>query len=441
MAFKSFRFKIVVRILLMLLNIVLFTYLFVVKAYFISALALLVLCIIQIWELIHHVTKTNRKIISLIDAINYNDYTITFSEQDEDAGFKELNIVLNQVMDKFKKSQFEKEEKSKFLDLLLNNISVGIMVFDKDGNITLLNRAVKNLLSSNVLVNFNDIAEIDHNLAIKIKDDSLTEFTYERKTLNNSFLLAVNKHNFKQGGKQFSLVALQNISGELDKKELETWHNLIRVLTHEMINSLAPIISLANTSGLILSKMESNETTEDLKEAIHTIERRSHGIMKFVDSFRSLNKVQRVERTQFNISELFNDLHRLIKVKAEEQGIAFKKQIEPETLTLFADYNLIEQVLLNLLLNAIDAVTGTSNAGIELSAELDAKGKVIIRVSDNGPGIDPENADKIFIPFFTTKTSGNGIGLSLSKHIIGLHQGRIFVESKPGERTTFTISL
>jgi signal transduction histidine kinase len=221
---------------------------------------------------------------------------------------------------------------------------------------------------------------------------------------------------------------------------MEAWQRLIRVLTHEIMNSITPISSLAGTVNTILtnnSKFDES-VVEDIKSAITTIRRRSEGLIHFVDNYRSLTKVPKPDFKIFQIKELFKNIEKLMLPELKEKGIKFYYSVEPETLELTADSEQIEQVIINLIMNSVFAIDGEKNPGITLSASLDEKGKVLIKVIDNGPGIPEEAVDKIFIPFFSTKKNGSGVGLSLSRQIMRSHGGNIRVNSKQGE-TVFSL--
>ncbi len=246
-----------------------------------------------------------------------------------------------------------------------------------------------------------------------------------------------------------TLISVQNIQSELDEKELEAWQNLIRVLTHEIMNSITPIASLASTANRLLGNAstdlekypEIRESFRDVSQAITTIESRSQGLLKFVESYRKLTRIPKPEFEIVPIRELFNRVVPLMQAKFDERGIRFTQSIEPETLEITADLNLVEQVLINLLQNALDWAGTKPNGEAILSAGMGNAGRPIVQIIDNGPGIQKEALEKIFIPFFTTKPDGSGIGLSLSRQIMQLHHGSISVTSEPGRNTVFTLKF
>jgi signal transduction histidine kinase len=281
-------------------------------------------------------------------------------------------------------------------------------------------------------------------LRLKSRENALVKVEDENELLH----LALYASEFKLRGQKYSLVSIQNIHSELEEREMEAWQKLIRVLTHEIMNSITPIASLTSTvSGLIKDtyrkKIEDNklrnEHLNDIQQALQTIQKRSQGLLHFVDAYRNLTLIPKPNFQIFLIKELFDRIKKLMQANIEQNSIQFKVNVEPETLELTADPELVEQVLINLLLNAFQAVKGRKSARIELNALLDGRGRIIIQVGDNGPGISKENQEKIFIPFFSTKEEGSGIGLSLSRQIIRLHHGSIGVYSEPDVQTIFTL--
>ncbi|UCH20347.1 MAG: hypothetical protein JSU83_17590 [Deltaproteobacteria bacterium] len=245
---------------------------------------------------------------------------------------------------------------------------------------------------------------------------------------------------------QLMLVAMQNIQNELEEKEMKSWQNLIRVLTHEIMNSITPIASLSSTAyGLLKNNQECeapesmNEIIGDVRDAVNTIEKRSKGLLDFIENYRKLTRIPKPDFRIVQVKDLFERVGNLMKDQLEHQAIDFTIQVDPESLEITADWALIEQVLINMCKNSVEAVQGIRNPKIALTAGTDGLGNPVIKVIDNGKGISEEVAEKIFIPFFTTKPQGSGIGLSLSRQIMRLHKGTLSVTSKPGVETTFVL--
>jgi signal transduction histidine kinase len=234
----------------------------------------------------------------------------------------------------------------------------------------------------------------------------------------------------------------------LEEREIEAWQKLIRVITHEIMNSITPISSLASTINEMLrdnfqiteeNKKFESESLTDIHDAAQTIQKRSQGLLHFVDAYRNLTLIQKPNFQLFPVKELFARVEKLMQANIKDKGIRLKTNVDPKSLELTADPELIEQVLINLLLNALQSVGGQKKARIDLISQLDGRGRILVQVKDNGPGIEKDNLEKIFIPFFSTKDKGSGIGLSLSRQIMRLHHGSITVQSEPKKQTIFTL--
>jgi signal transduction histidine kinase len=259
--------------------------------------------------------------------------------------------------------------------------------------------------------------------------------------------LSIYATQFRMRGEEYVLVAFQDIHAELEEKEIESWQKLIRVLTHEIMNSITPISSLASTISEMLIDTSNDtprlhnldeEEIANVENAIHTIQKRSNGLLNFVDIYRNLTRIPQPNFRYFRIGEAFDRAEQLLKQKMDELNIDCQCLVYPDDLMLTADPDLIDQVIINLLLNSLDAVRNSENPRIILKAYHDNH-KTIIEVSDNGAGIKQDIIEKIFMPFFTSKKDGSGIGLSLSRQIMHLHKGSISVRSKPGEGAVFTL--
>jgi signal transduction histidine kinase len=274
---------------------------------------------------------------------------------------------------------------------------------------------------------------------------SLVKVEDEGETLT----LAIFATEFRLRDRLITLVSMQNIESELAEHEMAAWQKLIRVLTHEIMNSVTPIASLASTANDLITKSDKTqaddtlelggETKGDIRDALATIEKRSEGLLHFINAYRDLTRIPKPEFEIFPVSELLSRVIQLMKDQISKNDVELITEIEPEGLELTADSELIEQVLINLILNAIQALKGSANGQIRLRSFLDKRGWVAIVVADNGPGIKDDFREKIFTPFFTTKKDGSGIGLSLSRQIMRLHRGNISMHSIPNEITSFTL--
>jgi len=447
MVFRSFRLNVVLRVILLSVTIFL-----ALLGYFNDvlpiALALGLLLIYQIYAFIRYADKTNRDLTRFFEAIKYSDFAVHFRDERMGKSFSELRTVLADVIDTFQKTRAEKEEHFQYLQTVVQHVGIGVIVFQSNGEVDLINAAAKRLLKIARLKNIAQLQAISGELMEALLRLPPREKGFVKLELQSEVLyLALYATEFKLQGREFKLVSIQNIQRELEEKEMEAWQKLIRVLTHEIMNSVTPISTLGSAiNQLVKSRCmeggsDAGDTLHDIQQAAQTIEKRSLGLLHFVETFRNLTLIPKPRLAQFEVREVFDRVARLMKSNIAECNIVFTMEIDPDTMELYADPELIEQVLINLLLNALQAVENQPNAEIRLKASLNERGRVTIQVIDNGPGIPPDNLEKVFVPFFSTKPTGSGIGLSLSRQIMRQHRGSIHLHSAPNIRTTFTLSF
>ncbi len=449
MVFKRFRINCIVRVTLLGLTILGF-FLILFKTELYAALLIIGLLIIyQIYSLIHYIEKTNRELARFFASIRYSDFSQTFKDEGLGRSFDALRKAFTEVMNAFRKTRAEKEEHYRYLQTVVQHVGIGLIAFQPNGDVELINTAAKRLLRVPSLKNINSLESFSKSLVETLQNIKPRERALIKVEDNDELLhLALYATGFKLRGQNFLLVSIQNIQSELEEKEIDAWQKLIRVLTHEIMNSITPIASLASTINELIKESwklrHPDETSEaesltDIHDAAQTIQKRSQGLLHFVDAYRNLTLIQKPNFQIFPVKELFVRVEKLMQANIQKKAITFEQKIEPATLELAADPELIEQVLINLLLNALHAVEGQKNAEIYLDARLDGRGRIVIQVKDNGPGITEENLEKIFIPFFSTREGGSGIGLSLSRQIMRLHHGSIGVHSEPDLETIFTL--
>jgi len=449
MFFKRFRFQVIGRILVLTIFLALFLFLLLNTRYYAAILLLAGVLMVQVFGLIRYVQKTIRDLDRFFSAIRQSDFSQVFSGQELGPSFADLVGAFNEVMEKIKQVRYEREEQSRYLQTILHHLDIGLITFSPDGAVDLINPAARRLLGVFSLRNIKSLAAKNPILAsqllhLKPGDRALV------KLPDSESDLVVRAAEFRLKDKLYTLISLQDIRGELEEKEMEAWQNLIRVMTHEIMNSMTPISSMA---GSILNIIENRAQLrekgaaidlppgewQDITAALQTIQKRSEGLTHFVGAYRNLAMVPNPAFRLVLVEELFDRVENLMEKEFKDKGIAFERAITPRTLELFADPELIEQVLINLLLNAVEALTGRPAPRIALRAGQDEAGRVLIQVADNGPGIAGEALHKVFIPFFTTRKKGSGIGLSLSRQVMKLHHGAIFVHSEPDRETVFTL--
>jgi nitrogen fixation/metabolism regulation signal transduction histidine kinase len=380
-------------------------------------------------------------------SIKHSDFSQSFTNNFKGVGFDELNAAFSEVSKEFQRAKIEKEEHFRFLQTIIDHVGIALVAFDSAGNVELINNAAKKLLKIPRLGNIRDLESISRRLADKLLKISPGDKDLLKLQRDDDLMqLSIYATGFILRQQQLILVAMQNIQHELEEKEMISWQNLIRVLTHEIMNSITPIASLASTAqGLLKDNQEChvpesmNEVIDDVRHAVNTIEKRSNGLLTFIENYRKLTRIPKPAFKVVQVRDLFDRVEYLLKDQFEQRSIKFKKRVDPESLTITADPALIEQVFINLCMNSMEAVNGIANPKIKLKAGTDGKGNPVLKVSDNGKGIAEEVVEKIFIPFFTTKPQGSGIGLSLTRQIIRLHKATISVSSSPNEKTVFKL--
>lgn len=435
---KSFRVSLFLRVLLITITI------FVTAAAYFSfgtaaSAVVLILLIYQVYSLFSYVDQTNKKLTGFLTSIKYADFTTSLSLSGMNGSFRELEEAFNEVLGEFRRIRNEKEEHSRFLQTIIQHIGLGLISYQQDGKVELINNSAKKLLRINSLVNINSLQNspvLEKLRTIRSGEKELVKFADN----NELTQLLLHATEFKRQDRLYKLVSIQNIQRELDEKEMEAWQKLISVLTHEIMNSITPISSLSQTiEGLLGNDMPGEENLEDIKTGVHTIHKRSEGLIEFVNNYRTLTRIPVPDYSIIRIRKLFRQVEKLLESELSENNIHFSCSVEPESLELTIDEKLIEQVLLNLIINSVEAVKEKAERIIELSARMGESGQVIIQVKDNGSGILEDVQDKIFIPFFTTREKGSGIGLSLARQIMRQHSGTIRVYSRPEECTVFTL--
>jgi two-component system nitrogen regulation sensor histidine kinase NtrY len=450
MVFKSFRLICVVRIILLAATLLLLVYLISETSLLATSLIVGAAILAQVVSLVHYVEKTNRDLTRFLASVRYSDFSQAFISGQRGSSFEELNAAFASVISEFQKARSEKETQYRYLQTLVQHIGLGILSFDQTGKVDLINNAAKRLLGVTHLRNINSLKSFSSLLVETLASSRPGEKALVKIDHGDvSLTLAVYPTEFRVPERAITLVSMQDIENELAEQEMAAWQKLIRVLTHEIMNSVTPIASLASTVGELVKGSEESgtgdsaqisvETREDIREAAATIQKRSKGLLHFIDAYRNLTKIPKPNFEIFPVSELLERVAQLFKNQLDESGVNLSIKVDPKSLELTADPQLIEQVLINLILNAVEVLERRPNGTIELSSRLDERGRVLISVTDNGPGISEEIKERIFTPFFTTKKGGSGIGLSLSRQIMRLHKGGIAFKSTPNEATVFTL--
>jgi nitrogen fixation/metabolism regulation signal transduction histidine kinase len=449
MVFRDFKSKIFLRIIILTLLIVTAVYLFLAEDKMVSGFIISILALIAVFELSRFTTATNRKIIRFLESVKYSDFATGFSA-DNDLGdsFKSLNQEFNNVLEAFRKARSEKEEHWQYLNTVIQHVNTGILSFDMNGNIELINHVAKGLLHRPQINNIAELEKFDKGLYKLLKNIKTGEQSLYR--IDNRIQLAIHATELRLRGNNYKLVAFQNIQSELQQKEIESWQNLTKVLRHEIMNSMTPIASLTSTLNDILTHELANkgdhfelsvDGVDDIHEGLQTIESRSQALIYFIDAYREYTSIPPPEKKKIKVAELLEEIHGLMKVDIRQTATDFSFSIQPKSLEIYADEHQIQQVLINLVKNAVEAVAEKANGKVSVRAGKDKRLRTFIEVRDNGHGIIPEAIERIFIPFFTTKKTGSGIGLALSRQIMQLHNGTLTVDSEIDKETVFTLKF
>jgi len=450
MIFKNFRINIIVRILLLAVAVFLFFYALNTDFRVVPILVGIII-VALIFSIIRYVDRTNRDLTSFLESIRFSEFTRSFQIEGMGSSFNELNRAFNDVINDFQKVRSEKEEHFHYLQSIVQNIDVSIIAYRKDGTVEMINKAAKKLFQIHSLKNVKGLEQLSQELVNTLLNISPGENTLVKVQDQDDILqLAIYATEFKIKEKLIILTTINNIQNVLEEQETEAWQKLIRVLTHEIMNSITPIASLSSTLEIMLKGItEGGNLKEDLdlntvmeiQQALQTINKRSTGLLHFVNTYRNLTRIPKPNFKIFPVKDLFKNIHMLMEEELTESKINYSSRIEPDNLMVSADEQLIEQVIINLIRNSVHALDNRANPTIELKAFYNKRGRVTMQVADNGTGILPEVLDKIFIPFFTTKQSGSGIGLSLSRQILRLHNGTISAHSLPDKETVFTMTF
>ncbi len=443
MVFKRFIIHSFIRIVILFLSLAVFTYLLLETDLVVTTVFIGFLALYQVGSIHQFVARTNNTLTRFLQSIEYSDFTQNYRSEFEDAGFRELAQEYEKVMQRFRGIRQEREESFQYLQTVIQHVGVGLIAYHTDGEVEMTNNAFRRLLQVPTPKNIRYLEKVSKELAeclvqIKSGENRLVKVALGGQRL----LLSIYATTFILRQRNFRLVAVQDIHEEMEEQEMQAWHNLIRVLTHEIMNSITPISSLAATSNKLLNSRElDDEALNDLRDAAAAIERRSTGLIDFLEDYRRLTRIPIPKYELVDVKELFDQVKTLLDEELKTGKVALHSRVDTDSMKITADRNLIEQVLINLCKNAIQAVREVDEPEINLSAEISTGAVPLIRISDNGCGVSPDLMEKIFIPFFTTKPDGNGIGLSLSREIIRRHKGRLEVESEPGTGTAFSMWL
>jgi two-component system nitrogen regulation sensor histidine kinase NtrY len=416
-----------------------------VKQWYLAELIIVPFIIYLLYDVHRYHQRAVSEIEQFVESVKHRDFSRHFNVTNTPLELQAFRKGFNEINASFKSISKEKETQFLYLKNILEIVDTGILSYEMDsGEVLWMNESLKSLLQIPYLKTIHSLEKRNELLYTEIRNllrgqKTVTAFSRD----NTAVKLLLSATMFENEHKTYKLIAFQNINDALDEGESQAWQKLLSVMTHEIMNSVAPISSLAETlkNRITEAAMDSEnykDTLADIETGITTIKKRSEGLLKFTETYRNLSKINKVNRAPVYAAELFEHVQQLLQPGIDQKAIEFDVILKDPLLSVNVDSALIEQVLINLVLNAMDAVKEVAQPKISLSAEsLDQK--ILIKIVDNGLGIPPELLDKIFIPFFSTKKTGNGIGLSLCKQVMMLHKGHISVKSAENEGTAFLL--
>lgn len=447
MFYKRFEWRIIFQVLFLFITLAISSFL-LVKGYYVYLVVMVPLIIYAIAEMYRFQRKAHNELNQFVESVHYRDFSRYFDVKHAPLELQPLRKGFNEINSTFKVISKEKETQFQYLQKILELVDTGILSYrEHNGEVVWMNESLKRMLHLPYLKTIHSLARRDNELYRQVTllkpGDTTIATAHTEKT---SFKLFLSATAFQTDGNKFKLIAFQNVSEALDETESKAWQKLLSVMTHEIMNSIAPISSLAETLKYRLQQFAGRPELEsgsmdDLELGIDTIKRRSEGLLKFAETYRNLNKITTLNLKNVYVRDLFENLHHLMQPTLDQKNIELEIVLKDPDLQLEADTNLLEQVLINLVVNAMEAVKEREEPRIILSAYYANNHRTIIKVADNGTGMPEEVLDKIFIPFFSTKKSGSGIGLSLCKQIMMLHKGNIQVQSVEGQGTAFMMQF
>ncbi len=448
MIFKKFSIGVIVRLALVFVVLAFIAYLIQSSTNYLGPVVLGVVVIFQFIELYHYITSLNKKVIRFLESVRYSDFSSGFSSDNKmGKSFKELNLAFNEVLEVFRQTRAEKEQNLIMVSTILQNIQTGIISFDAAGEIGILNSMSKKLLLTPQIRNLSDVQKRQPLIYEKLM--AIKPGKSELIIVNNDIKLALNSTILRLGTKNWKIVSMHNIYSELQQNELHAWQNLTKVLRHEIMNSITPISSLVSSMNDIMEedliKLSASyemplEAHQDLQLGLKTIENRSRGLVNFINAYRDYTNIPEPNFGNISAQQLIMYVNKLLHEDLQRHHIALKLNLPENDVILRADEEQLQLILINLIKNAKEALLNTENPLITITI-ITTQNFYYLNIEDNGDGIVAEALDRIFIPFFTTKKEGSGIGLALSRQIMQLHNGKLSVSSTPGINTVFTLQF
>ena len=450
MGFRRFSFQIGLRIALLTLSIVAWVYLFTLPGYTMLHFLLTAVVAVQIVGIFRLVSRTNAELTRFLEALRYADFGQRFQMPEVGAGFEELGTAFAEINERFQTERSHREEDLRHLRALTEHVPLPLLSLYPDGRIKLHNNAARRLFGSARITRLRDLLPFGEDfskqvLAVEAGERRLATFHLD----NLEQQLTISATEIVIASEMEKLVSLNNIQSELDGVQLQAWQDLVRVLTHEIMNSITPVASLAKTAVELVDdatkKLEDHpdviEELADVKSAVETVARRSDGLMEFVQSYRRITRLPQPEEQRIPLLDLFDNVERLVASEWHKKGITLSMTVEPKSLEITADSAMVEQVMFNLLQNAEQVLADRDSPRVDVVGNLNRQGHACVEISDNGPGVPTDIAKKVFVPFFTTKREGSGVGLALTRQVMLAHGGTVTLGASESGGAKFTLTF
>jgi nitrogen fixation/metabolism regulation signal transduction histidine kinase len=411
------------------------------------ALGVVAIAAAELWWFI---SRTNREVARFLDAARHADYSQRFGYQDLGTGFGELAAAFTDILNRMYEQRSTLETDMRQLQALIDHIPIPLLTVHGDDSITLQNNASRRLFGAAHVTQLGDLRQFGVSFYEAVAEAIPGQrelVTFDVEGIEYKLTLATSENIV--AGESSRLVSLQDIQSELNITQAEAWQDLVRVLTHEIMNSITPVTSLAATASEVVDDVvkkagpdsELGEDLKDLRDAVHTVARRSDSLMQFVHSYRQITRLAPPEKKRVHVGDMFDSVSRLVEAEWPERRSILNIAVEPAELDVYADRDLLEPVVMNLLRNAFQATQDIENANIDMRGRLNRRGNVVIEVADNGPGVPDDIATKIFVPFFTTKEEGSGVGLALARQVMTAHGGFVRLSENDGGGALFSLTF